>query len=300
MSIKKGIISISIIGVSILIALFLSRKIPNSKQLNTSKLKITTSFYPLAFLAEQIGGDKVIVTNLTPPGAEPHDFEPGTRDIVQLENQDIVLLNGGGLEGYADKIKENIDLQKTKLILVGQPFMSNPKDPHVWLDPVLYKKEAKIIAEAFIKIDPINSKIYAANAKKLSDTIDKLDLEFKKKLSGCRQKNIVTSHKAFGYLASRYGLHEVALAGLSPEQEPSSKALTEVATFAKKNKIKYIFFEELVSPSIAETIANEIGAQTLVFSPLEGLTKEDANAGKTYFSVQRENLMNLQIALECQ
>ncbi|MFZ2206734.1 MAG: zinc ABC transporter substrate-binding protein [Microgenomates group bacterium] len=284
----------------IVIAFFLNKNISNSKQFNSNKLKVATSFYPLAFLAEQIGGDKVIVTNLTPPGAEPHDFEPGTRDIVQLENQDIILLNGGGLEGYANKIKVNIDPKKTKLVIVGQPLMSDQNDPHVWLDPILYKKEAKIITETLIKIDPVNLKMYIANAQKISDMIDELDLEFKKKLSDCRQKNIVTSHKAFGYLASRYGLHEIALAGLSPEQEPSSKTLVEVATFAKIKKIRYIFFEELVSPSIAQTIAREIGAQTLIFSPLEGLTKEDVIAGKNYFTVQRANLMNLQIALACQ
>lgn len=270
--------------------------------INTStknKIKITTSFYPLAFLAEQIGGNKVIVTNLTPPGAEPHDFEPGTRDIAQLANQDLILLNGGGLEGYVDKLKENIDSKKTILVLAGQPFMSNLKDPHVWLDPVLYKKEAKVITETLIKINPANSEFYKENAQKLSNIFDQLDLDFKNGLSNCKQKNIVTSHKAFGYLASRYGLNEVALAGLSPEQEPSSKTLVEVTTFAKTNKIKYIFFEDLVSPSIAQTIAREVGAQTLVFNPLEGLTKEDIAAGKTYFTIQKENLMNLQIALEC-
>lgn len=300
MSIKNAFTGFIFVGVFIVIAFFLNKNISNSKQFNSNKLKVTTSFYPLAFLAEQIGGDKVIVTNLTPPGAEPHDFEPGTRDIVQLENQDIILLNGGGLEGYANKIKENIDPKKTKLVIVGQPLMSDQNDPHVWLDPILYKKEAKIITETLIKIDPVNLKMYIANAQKISDMIDELDLEFKKKLSDCRQKNIVTSHKAFGYLASRYGLHEFALAGLSPEQEPSSKTLVEVATFAKIKKIRYIFFEELVSPSIAQTIAREIGAQTIIFSPLEGLTKEDVIAGKNYFTVQRANLMNLQIALACQ
>ncbi|MFZ2992297.1 MAG: zinc ABC transporter substrate-binding protein [Microgenomates group bacterium] len=300
MSIKNAFTGFIFVGVFIVIAFFLNKNISNSKQFNSNKLKVATSFYPLAFLAEQIGGDKVIVTNLTPPGAEPHDFEPGTRDIVQLENQDIILLNGGGLEGYANKIKVNIDPKKTKLVIVGQPLMSDQNDPHVWLDPILYKKEAKIITETLIKIDPVNLKMYIANAQKISDMIDELDLEFKKKLSDCRQKNIVTSHKAFGYLASRYGLHEIALAGLSPEQEPSSKTLVEVATFAKIKKIRYIFFEELVSPSIAQTIAREIGAQTLIFSPLEGLTKEDVIAGKNYFTVQRANLMNLQIALACQ
>ncbi len=290
------------VGVTLIFIVFQYYINQRAAIINTStknKIKVTASFYPLAFLAEQIGGNKVIVTNLTPPGAEPHDFEPGTRDIAQLANQDLILLNGGGLEGYVDKLKENIDSKKTILMLAGQPFMSNLKDPHVWLDPVLYKKEAKVITETLIKIDPANSEFYKENAQKLSNIFDQLDLDFKNGLSNCKQKNIVTSHKAFGYLASRYGLNEIALAGLSPEQEPSSKTLVEVTTFAKTNKIKYIFFEELVSPSIAQTIAREVGAQTLVFNPLEGLTKEDVVAGKTYFTIQKENLMNLQIALEC-
>jgi len=299
MSIKKTLIGLLLVCVTIVVVISLNGKSSNPKQLNGNKLKITTSFYPLFYLAEQIGGDNVIVKNLTPAGAEPHDFEPSARDIAQLSNQDLILLNGGGLEGYSQKIKDSIDVNKTKMIFIGESLMKDSKDPHVWLDPVLYKKEAEIIADALIEIDPINSNLYIRNVKKLSSMLDGLDLEFKKKLSNCEQKNIVTSHKAFGYLAVRYGLHEIALAGFSPEQEPSTKTLIEVTKFAKANNIRYIFFEELVSPSIAQTIAKEIGAQTLIFNPLEGLTKEDVFARKNYFSAQRANLINLQIALQC-
>ena len=282
-----------------IIAFILFGKIQSKKQSDTRTLKVTTSFYPLAFLAETIGGASVLVTNLTPPGAEPHDFEPSTRTIAELENQDIVLLNGGGLEGYENKFKANINLRKTALVITGESLMSISKDPHIWLDPVLYKKEAEIITKAFVQKDPINATEYSKNMQNLARELDILDVEYKNGLRDCKQKSIITSHKAFGYLAKRYNLNEVALTGLSPEEEPSSKTLADVATFAKTNKIGYIFFEELVSPAIAETIAIEVGVQTLVLNPLEGLTNENREVGKTYLSIQRENLKNLQIALEC-
>ena len=281
------------------IIFFLLSKTQTVKPLQIKTLKITTSFYPLAFLAETIGGQEVNVINLTPPGAEPHDFEPSTRDIAQLEFQDIILLNGGGLEGYVDKIKENIDSKKTNLVVVGQPLMSDLQDPHVWLDPILYKKEAEMVTAAFVQKDPIHAALYTTNMQGLAKELDALDVEFKQGLHSCTQKNIITSHKAFGYLAIRYGLHQITLAGLSPDQEPSTKTLTDVATFAKTNKINYIFFEELASPSIAETIAREVGAKILMLNPLEGLTQKDSVAGKNYITIQKENLKNLQIALSC-
>jgi len=277
---------------------FSLKKVQPQNSLN-SKIKITTSFYPLAFLAERIGGEYVTVANLTPPGVEPHDFEPGTRDITELEKQDIILLNGGGMEGYADKVQENIKANKTTFAKIGESLMSDPKDPHVWLDPVLYKKEAETIANILTKNDRIHANIYSANAKKLIKELDTLHEEFTKGLSVCEQNNIITSHKAFGYLAKRYKLNQIALAGLSPEEEPSSKTLADITIFAKKNKVNYIFFEELVSPAIAKTIASEVGAKTLVFNPLEGLTKEEVQSGETYLTVQKENLKNLQIALGC-
>lgn len=275
---------------------FFGKKQPTN---DTKKLKVTTSFYPLSYLVERIGGGYVSVTNLTPVGSEPHDFEPSTKDIVALEEQDLIILSGGGLEGYARKIQDNVHKSKTQVLLVGEKLMSDPKDPHVWLDPVLYMKQAEMIGETLMKIDPLHAQTYELNTKQLTNDLRRLDEEFVSGLSNCKQKNIITSHSAFGYLANRYGLKQVALAGLSPDEEPSSKTLSEITTFAKNNDIDYIFFEELVSPHIAKTIANEIGAGTLVFSPLEGLTKDDVRMGKTYLSVQRENLENLKTALNC-
>ena len=155
------------------------------------------------------------------------------------------------------------------------------------------------ITAGFVSIDPVNKQFYEANAKNLMDRLAGLDLEFRTSLADCKQTNIVTSHSAFRYLASRYGLRQVSISGLSPDEEPSPRQLANVAQFAKMNNVKYIFFETLVSPKLAETVAREIGASVLVFNPLEGITHEEEAGGKDYFSVQKENLKNLKIALEC-
>ena len=294
---KRQLIALVILIISVVVYLITQKKmnvIPSN-----GRLKVTTSFYPLAYLAETIGGAQVTVTNLTPPGAEPHDYEPNTQDIARLTTQDVLIFNGGGLEAYTDKIKANIDPAKTTFLVVGAPFMTNPKDPHVWLDPVLYQKEARLIADAFIQKDPAHRTLYTERLQALSQQLDNLNAKFIMGLHSCSQKNIITSHQAFGYLAQRYGLTQIALAGLSPDQEPSPQTLADVAAFAKAHAIRYIFFEALVSPQIADTVAQEIGARTLVFNPLEGLTKQEVAAGKTYLTVQEDNLKNLQIALSC-
>ena len=304
MPVKRKIIDWipTFVGMTIVFLVFqyyVGQRATTSSSVNTNKLKVTTSFYPLTYLAEQIGGDQVQVTTLTPPGAEPHDFEPSTRDVAELENQDLILLNGGGLEGYGEKIRANIDSKKTQLVFVGETLMTIPQDPHVWLDPVLYSKEANIIAAAYIKKDPAHAALYTSNVKAIQKELSLLNDVFNKELIQCEQKTIITSHTAFAYLVKRYNLKQITLTGLSPEQEPSAKTLADVAQFAKENKLRYIFFEELVSPSLADTIAKEVGAQMLVLSPLEGLTKESQLAKKTYITIQKENLNNLRIALDC-
>jgi zinc transport system substrate-binding protein len=177
--------------------------------------------------------------------------------------------------------------------------MTNPKDPHVWLDPVLYQKEAQLVANAFAKKDPSHAEFYAANLHTLESQLTTLDAEFKTGLRSCRQKDIITSHAAFGYLASRYGINQIALAGFSPDQEPSSQTMTDIAAFAETHQIKYIFFEQLVSPRVAETIAHEVGAQSIQFNPLEGLTATQQAQGENYFTTQHHNLINLRTALAC-
>jgi zinc transport system substrate-binding protein len=303
--------TIVVIGIIIFTAcvfLYFKNSAPHgAMKTSDKKIHVTASFYPLYFFASQIGGDKASVVNITPAGAEPHDYEPSTGDLATIEKSDILIMNGGILETWGDKVKDELKNKKTTVVVAGEGLMSqqideeNGKmlDPHVWLDPVLAKSEVQKIVAAFQQADPINAPYYQSNASRLEAELDRLNQEFQQGLSSCKQKNIVTSHAAFGYVASRYHLEQVALTGLSPDEEPTPQKLAEIATFAKTHQVTYIFFETLISPRLAETIAKEVGAKTLVFDPLEGLSKDDEVAGKNYLSIQRENLQNLRIALEC-
>lgn len=279
------------------------------KQINKNqKIQVTTSFYPLYFFASQIGGNKVEVQNITPVGAEPHDYEPTAKDIARIEKSNLLILNGVKLEAWGDKIKDNLKGSKVAVITVGNNIANQQvieegqsiQDPHVWLSPQLAKLEVKAILNGYIKIDSQNKGYYYENTNKLLTQLDELDKEFKLGLSTCKQSDIITSHSAFGYLGKAYGLNQVPISGLSPDEEPSSKQLVEVAKFAKDNNIKYIFFESLVSPKLSETIASEVGAKTLVLDPIEGISEGDMKAGKNYLTVMEDNLKNLKIALECQ
>ena len=160
--------------------------------------------------------------------------------------------------------------------------------------------EVKTILNGFIKVDPKNKSYYYNNTNKLLSRLDGLDKEYKQGLINCNQKDIITSHAAFGYMAKTYGLNQVPISGLSPDAEPSSQQLAEITKFAKDHYLKYIFFESLVSPKLSETIANEVGAKTLVLDPIEGVSKVDIKSGKNYFTIMADNLKNLRIALECQ
>lgn len=267
------------------------------------KVSVVASFYPLAFLAQQIGGERVAVTNLTPAGAEPHDFEPTTRDIAAIENSRLFLVNGEGFEPWAEDLQIQNQAVLTVAVAEGLANLAPPEeehlDPHIWLDPVLASAMAERIAEALSVADPDGRPVYAVNAVTLMASLDQLNREFEAGLSQCRQKSFVTSHAAFGYLAARYGLEQVAISGISPDEEPRPQDLAAVAQFAQANKVTHIFFETLVSPRLAETVAREVGAQTLVLNPIEGLTNEEQSAGQDYFSVQRANLANLKTALDC-
>ncbi|MFZ2949497.1 MAG: zinc ABC transporter substrate-binding protein [Desulfuromonadaceae bacterium] len=271
------------------------------------KISVVASFYPMYFFASQIGGDRADVINVTPAGGEPHDYEPTAQDMTKIESANLVVLNGGGLEAWGDSVKQNIDPQKTTLVTVGEGLTTRRVvedgedivDPHVWLSPVLAEQIADKIEQGYAKADPANADYYAKNATNLKAKLVQLDTDYKQGLASCQRKDIITSHAAFGYLGATYGLNQVPISGLSPEAEPSAKDLATVADFARKNGVKYIFFESLVSPKLSQTIATEIGAQTLVLDPIEGIAADDLAAGQDYMSVMRSNLANLKIALQC-
>jgi zinc transport system substrate-binding protein len=290
MPIKK-ILSV-LISIILLASLFFLVFEKNKEISTSSKLQVTASFYPMYFFASQIGGNKVNVINITPSGNEPHDYDLTSKDLVKIENSKLLILNGL-IEPWSNKITDDLKNKNTPIVIAGNKLFTST-DPHVWLSPTLAKIESENIASTLKTIDPLNSDYYNTNEVKLEDELNILDQKYKDGLQNCATRNFVTSHAAFGYLAKDYGLNQIAVSGLSPDEEPSLKKLADVSNFAKENNIKYIFFESLVSPKLSETIANEVGAKTLVLDPIEGV--KDNN---TYLTLMMNNLQNLRVALQC-
>jgi zinc transport system substrate-binding protein len=255
------------------------------------RVSVAAAFYPLAFAAEQIGGDEVAVRNLTPPGAEPHDVELSARDVERIRSADLVLYLGSGFQpGFEQAVEgadgETLDLLRGVKVLPGEEGV----DPHVWLDPLRYGQQAQRIGEALDRTEQAGN--FAAR-------LLRLDGDFKRGLAWCDRREIVTSHAAFGYLADRYGLVQIALTGLTPEAEPTARDFERLVEKVERSGATTVFFETLVSPRLAETVAREAGADAAVLNPLEGLSKEELESGDDYFSVMRENLATLRKALGC-
>lgn len=274
------------------------------------KLEVVTAFYPLQFLSERIGGDQVTVSNLTKPGAEPHDVELNPRQVGQISDAALVVY----LTGFQPAVDEAVRQEaKDRAFDVGSVVDLLPigahedvpgqeheeaagaKDPHVWLDPVRFATIADRVGERLAAVDPAHAADYRGRAAIVHTELDALNEQFATGLETCARRELVTSHTAFNYLAQRYGLTEVGITGVSPEAEPSPKRLAEVAARARATGATTIFFETLVSPKVADTIAREVGARTAVLDPLEGLTEP----GSDYFSVMRGNLAALTGALGC-
>ena len=280
------------------------------------RLRVLTSFYPLYDFACKIGGDCIDVTHMVPSGTEPHDWEPSTNDLKNLEKADVFIYNGADMEPWADDLlvsrsdtlrvveaSENVELRTTDgehehaHEHEGADHHHGDFDPHVWLDPENAKIEMEAIRDALCAADPENSTVFQSNYEKYAAELDALDAEFREKLAPLPNRTIVVAHEAFGYLCDAYGLTQVGIEGLSPDSEPDPGRMAEVIDFVREHSISTIFFEELVSPKVAEAIASETGAQAKMLSPLEGLSDEQAAAGADYFSVMHDNLAALMEAL---
>jgi len=240
---KKKIVIFGVLAIVFVITIAVQQNI-SIKKASEKKLRVTASFYPLAFLAEEIGGDKVFITNLTPAGAEPHEFEPSARDMAEMERSRVLIVNGLGLEPWYDNAKQNIDPAKTTIIVASNKLgdKGTTKDPHIWLSPSFMKIMAEKIEKSFSEIDAKNEYYYKERLATLKTKLDILDEEFRFGLMNCEQREIITSHTAFKYLAEDYGLTQISIAGLSPDAEPSPKTLSDIVNLAKQHKVKYIFF----------------------------------------------------------
>lgn len=264
------------------------------------KLSIVASFYPLAEFASQVGGEAVEVSNIIAPGAEPHDYEPTPLDIAKINTAAVFIYNGAGFEAWGDGVKTNLNKKDQTIIEITQHVELISNDPHIWLDPANAQKEVAAIRNALIKADPNNASVYTQNSARYLEKLAALDQKIAKGLQDCRSRDMVISHDAFSYFAKRYNLNQIPIAGLSPEAEPSAKELAKISRKAKTSGTQYIFYETLVSPKIAKTLAREIDAKTLVLNTLESLSAEEIKAGKDYISVMEENLQNLRTGLHCQ
>ncbi|WP_327314937.1 metal ABC transporter substrate-binding protein [Streptomyces sp. NBC_01235] len=281
---------------------------------NTDKFDVVASFYPMAFLAEQIGGEHVNVTSLTEPGQEPHDLEISAKQTAALQQSDAVLY----LKNLQPSVDDAVAQSEAKTKIDAASLTTLEKhgnevgghaaehddheneelsglDPHIWLDPVRYSQVAQGVGKAFEKADPDHAADYKTNTAALVKKLADLNTEFEKGLSNTKTKVFVTTHAAFGYLAERYGLTEEAISGLDPESEPSAARVKELEKMAEADGVTTVFYETLVSDKTAKTIASDTGLKTDVLDPIEGITEK--SRGKDYFSVQQANLKALQTAL---
>jgi len=254
---------------------------------------VVAGFYPLAFAAAEIGGNRLEVTNLTPPGAEPHDVELSVRDVERVRDADLVLYLGQGLQPALEDAAEGndaaVDLLEGLELREGEEG-EDSLDPHVWLDPIRF---AQVVERIGVELGG------EAPARQLASRLRALDGEYRAGLADCTRKELVTAHDAFGYLGDRYGLEVIPITGISPESEPSPQDLAEISELVSERGVTTVFVEPLLSPEIGETVAREAGAQTAVLNPLEGLTEEELARGENYFTVMRANLEALREGLGC-
>ncbi|WP_328496466.1 zinc ABC transporter substrate-binding protein [Streptomyces sp. NBC_00414] len=284
---------------------------------SSGKLDVVASFYPLQFLAEEIGGSHVSVSTLTEPGQEPHDLEISAKQTAQLQESDVALY----LKDLQPSVDEAIgqsevrtkidaatltDLEKHGNEVGGHAAEHDDEhghedeegsglDPHIWLDPVKYAEVAEGVGKAFEKADPDNAATYKKNTAALVKKLDGLDTRFEDGLKDTRTKVFITTHAAFGYLAERYGLTEEAINGLDPESEPSANRVKDLEKMAKADGVSTVFYETLVSDKTAKTIAADANLKTDVLDPIEGITKK--SRGDDYIQVMDANLKALQTAL---
>ncbi|EGP5686901.1 zinc ABC transporter substrate-binding protein [Enterococcus faecium] len=272
-------------------------------------LTIVATFYPMYDFTKEIVGDEGNVKLLIPAGTEPHDFEPSAKERAEISDADVFVYNSSDMEFFVDSLKDSVDSKQTLMIEAAKGIdrlesqeadeheeseeghdHAHEYDPHVWLDPVLAIKEVRTIAGELGEKYPDKKEIFTKNADAYIKKLEALDQKYSEELKNATNRTFVTQHAAFAYLANQYNLEQVAISGVSPDQEPTPSRLAELKEFVKKNNIKVIYFEENASSKVAETLSNETGVKLEVLNPLESLTNEQIKAGENYISVMEKNL----------
>lgn len=284
-----------------------------SENSDEQTIQVVTTFFPLYDLAREIGGSHVEVTNLVPSGVEPHDWQPGSRDMIRMTSADLFIYNGAGLEGWVESFIASLD-EKGPYVQAGAAGISligaeeheleaghdhvhGPNDPHAWVSPLQGMKYAANIKDALIRIDPEHRQAYERNYNELLEQLEAIHEEYNTLAKQSSNKDFVVSHDAFAYLARDYGLRQHAIMGLSPDAEPTRQQISDISQFIRNHGIKTILFEEFVSPKLAQVLADDLNVETMVIHSLEGLTEEQEARGETYLSLMRDNRDILEQAL---
>ena len=276
------------------------------------RLDVVASFYPLQLVAQEVGGDLVDVQPLTPPGAEPHDVELSPAQVSDIDGADLVVYASGFQPSVDDAVAEVgpaavVDASAQADLATDEHDHEDETaeehadhehegtDPHFWLDPSRMPAVVDAVADALTEADPAGADTFRANADALKARFTALDEEYAAALASCERRTFVVQHEAFGYLAHRYDLEQVGISGIDPEGEPSPARLREVGDVVRDEGVTTIFFETLASPKVAQTLAADLGVQTAVLDPIEGVTDDSSD----YFSIASDNLDALRVALSC-
>ncbi len=302
---------------------------------SSKTMTVLASFYPLQFLAEEIGGDLVTVDSLTPPGGEPHDLQLSPQKVAEIGSADAIVYLSGFQSAVDEAVEHSapenvIDVAPAVQLLESEGHNEDPHDgqsgtkesdhnhgregqsgdqetghhqghdhdgvdPHFWLDPMRMSQAATSIGQAFAKADPANAQTYTTNAATVAKSMEDLSNELVEGTKNCKRTTFVTTHEAFGYLADRTGLKQVGIAGIDPEAAPTPARLAEISEIVKSQDVNTIFTEALLDPKVAETLAQDLGIKTDVLDPLESLSDESSD----YTTIMKANIAALRTALDC-
>lgn len=298
-----------------LIVALLAITLPISTVNAQDKKMVMTTFYPVYYLAQRIGGDEVNVEMLLEGGQEAHSYESTAKDAVAVQGSDLFIYQDDEMEFFVSDLLSIVDLEQTQVLesthelelLEGEDHHdhqeseeeedhaghSHQADPHSWLDPMFYAGQAGNVRDALIELDPANESVYQANAEQLIEELTALNEEFVSGLSDLTDRTIVVQHEAFGYLAHAYELEQLAITGLSNNAEPSGKDLAEITNIVRENNVQVIFVDPTTSTSVSETVANATGAELRPLRTLEFVTNDEIEDGEDYFSIMKENLAQL-------
>jgi zinc transport system substrate-binding protein len=267
----------------------------------SGKLKVVSSFFPIDQFVGKVGGEAIERILLIPKGVEPHDYEPTIKDIQRVGSADVLVYNGLGFENWIGKMSNPQKIDASKGLNASYLDERNMTfDPHVWLDPLLAKKQVENIRDGLIMIDPNHKDIYVNNSNNFLNELDNLDEKIRTDLESCKKKDFITFHNSFSYFAKQYGLNQHSISNTDPESEVTPARLIEIINIAKTLGLQVIYSEELVDPRQATVIAQEVpDGKVLVLSPIEGLSENEQKAGLGYIDKMNDNINNLMVGLQC-